>query len=78
VIEERERRRMSRAYSIGPRMIAYLEEIGVERLDDLVDADPLEIAMRIEIVLGTRRLNRFGIEALQNLVELARRECGRG
>ena len=54
MIEEHERRRMLRAYSIGPRMIAYLEEIGVERLDDLVDADPHEIAMRIEIALGTQ------------------------
>ena len=78
MIEEHERRRMLRAHSIGPRMIAYLEEIGVERLDDLVDADPHEIAMRIDIVLGTRRLNRFGIEALQNLIELAGRECGLG
>ena len=78
MIEEHERRRMLRAYSIGPRMIAYLEEIGVERLDDLVGADPHEIAMRIEIALGTRRLNRFGIEALQNLIELAGRECKRG
>jgi hypothetical protein len=59
-------------------MIAYLEEIGVERLDDLVDADPHEIAMRIEIALGSKRLNRFGIEALQNLIELAGRECGLG
>ena len=31
---------MLRAYSIGPKMIAYLEEIGITRLDDLVGADP--------------------------------------
>ena len=59
MIEEHERRRMLRAHSIGPRMIAYLEEIGVERLDDLVDADPHEIAMRIDIVLGNKAPEPF-------------------
>jgi nucleotidyltransferase/DNA polymerase involved in DNA repair len=77
MIDEHERRRMRKAHSIGPRMIAYLEEIGVRRLDDLVDADADDLAMRIDIVLGARRLNRLGIEALQNLIELAGRECAR-
>ena len=30
---------MLRAYSIGPRMIHYLEEAGIERLEDLVGAE---------------------------------------
>ena len=67
-------RACSRAYSIGPRMIAYLEEIGIERLEDLAGADAEEIAMRIDIALGRRRLNRLGIEALRNLIELANRD----
>jgi hypothetical protein len=75
MIEARERERMLRAYSIGPKMIAYLEEIGITRLEDMVGADPELIAMRIDIALG-KRLNRFGIEALKNLIELADNECG--
>ena len=69
---------MLRAYSIGPRMIHYLEQIGIERLEDLAGADPGEIAMRIDILLERRRLNRFGHEALRNLIDLANRESGDG
>jgi hypothetical protein len=75
MIGARERERMLRAYSIGPKMIAYLDEIGITRLDDLVGADPLVIAMRIDIALG-KHLNRLGIAALKNLIELAEEECG--
>ena len=77
MIEEGERRRMMWAYSVGPRMVHWLEEIGIERLEDLAAADVGEIAMRIDIVLGNRRLNRFGIEALANLIEMADRECAK-
>jgi hypothetical protein len=74
MIEPKERARMLKAYSIGPRIISYLEEIGIERLEDLVGADVREIAMRIDIARGSRRLNRLGIEALNNLIELANSE----
>jgi hypothetical protein len=66
---------MMRAYSIGPRMIHYLEQAGIERLEDLVGADPGEIVMRIDIASGQRPLNRLGHAAVRNLVELANREC---
>ena len=76
MIEPRERERMLRAYSIGPKMIAYLGEAGITRLEELVGADPLEIAMRIDVASGRRRLNKLGIAALKNLIELANKECG--
>ena len=76
MIEARERQRMLKAHSIGPKMIAYLEEIGITRLDDLVDADAGEIAMRIDIAVGRRHMNRLGVAALRNLIELAGKECG--
>ena len=78
MIEASERARMLKAYSIGPRMIAYLEEAGITRLEDLAGAVAEEIAMRIDIVSGRRPLNRLGIQALRNLIELANRETGRG
>ena len=71
MIEVNERQKMLRAHSIGPRMIAYLEEIGIERLADLKGADAGEIAMRIDIALGRKHMNRLGIAALENLIALA-------
>lgn len=76
MLKEGERERMLRAHSIGPRMIAYIEEIGIERLEDLAGADAEEIAMRIDIALGRRHLNRHGVQALRNLIDMANRECG--
>lgn len=75
MISEVERHKMLNAHSIGPRMIAYLDEIGIERLADLTGADPREFAMRIDIALGRKHMNRLGIEALTNLIALADREA---
>ena len=74
MIEPGEREKMLRAHSIGPRMIVYLQEIGIERLADLRGADPHEIAMRIDIALGRKHINRHGMAALENLIALAERE----
>ena len=78
MIEASERARMLRAYSIGPRMIAYIEEAGITRLEDLAGVAAEQIAMRIDIVSGRPPLNRLGIQAIRNLIELANRECGPG
>jgi hypothetical protein len=71
MISEAERKKMLRAHSIGPKMIAYLQEIGIERLSDLAGANPEEIAFRIDIALGRKHMNRLGVEALRNLIALA-------
>ena len=71
MIAENERAKMLRAYSIGPRMIGYLEEIGIERLADLKGADAEVLAMRIDVALGRQHMNRLGVEALRNLIALA-------
>jgi nucleotidyltransferase/DNA polymerase involved in DNA repair len=71
MIDAAERARMLKAHSIGPRMISYLEEIGIERLSDLRGADADELAMRIDIALGRKHMNRLGVEALRNLIALA-------
>ena len=74
MINVNERQKMLRAHSIGPTMIAYLEEIGIERLADLKGADAGEIAMRIDIALGRKHMNRLGVAALRNLIALAEAE----
>ena len=71
MIGENERKAMLEAYSIGPKMIAYLERIGIERLADLKGADAGEIAMRIDIAMGRKHMNRLGVAALENLIALA-------
>ncbi len=68
-----ERAKMLRAHSIGPRMIGYLEEIGIERLSELKGADAETLAMRIDIALGRKHMNWLGVEALRNLIALADR-----
>ena len=71
-IEDSERHRMMQAKSIGPRMVGHLQEIGIERLDDLKAADAQELAFRINATLGRRHINRTGIRALENLIAHAR------
>lgn len=66
---------MLRAHSIGPTMVRYLEEIGIERLSDLRGADAQEIAMRMNIALGRRHINSMGVAALRNLIALANTEA---
>lgn len=66
-----ERRRMRKAHSIGPRMIEYLGEIGIERLEDLRDADARTLALRINAILNRPQINAAGVKALQNLIDLA-------
>lgn len=73
MIGDDERAKMLRAHSIGPRMIAYLEEIGIERLDELKGEDAETLAMRIDVALGRKHMNRLGVGALRNLIELAER-----
>ncbi|WP_331372052.1 hypothetical protein [Sinorhizobium chiapasense] len=75
-LSEGERQLMLRAFSIGPRMIDYLEEIGIERLADLKGADAAELALRINVALGRRHINRMGIRALENLIALANEREG--
>ncbi len=57
--------------SIGPRMLSYLEAIGVRSLSDLQGMEAEDLALRINIVLGKRHINRTGIAALRNLIAFA-------
>jgi hypothetical protein len=74
MIADSEREKMLRAHSIGPRMIAYFEMIGMERLSDFAGANAEVIATRIDAALGHRHMNRNGLEAIGNLIALAEAE----
>jgi nucleotidyltransferase/DNA polymerase involved in DNA repair len=75
MISEDERRKILLAHSIGPRMVVYFEQIGIERLADFVGADADEIAMRIDIALGRKHMNRLGVDAIRNVIALAEAEA---
>lgn len=76
MIYETEREKMQRAHSIGPKMIQYLEDIGIETLEDLRDENAYDLCARIDEMLGKKHLgtHKMVIEAFENLIELANNE----
>jgi hypothetical protein len=73
VIGEEERKKMRAVRLCGPRVVARLESIGVERLADLRGRDPYEVMTEVNLEAG-RPIWRppMAIRALENLVEAAR------
>lgn len=72
VISPEERLKMLQAASIGPKMIGYLEEAGVEKLADLRGMDAQVLA--INAALGRKHINDMGVKALAALIEMAEGE----
>ena len=73
MIAEAERKRMRAVPLCGPRVVARLESIGVERLADLRDRDPYDLMQEVNIEAG-RPIWRppMATRALGNLVEAAK------
>ena len=64
------------ARSTGPAMIGYLETIGIKTLRELAAADAHALALRINVSMHKNHINKQGVKALQNLIDLARQvEC---
>ena len=72
---ETERKKMMEAFSIGPKMVALIEQAGINYLAELENCRAQDIAFRIEAETGTH-LNKLGVDALSNLIALANREGG--
>jgi hypothetical protein len=51
-IAPEERARMRAVPLCGPRVLARLERIGIERLDDLADRDPAELILAVNVSAG--------------------------
>ncbi|MDI7864267.1 hypothetical protein MRS76_20215 [Rhizobiaceae bacterium n13] len=73
-IVDEERRKMLSAHSIGPRMIGYLEIIGIERLADLKGQNAGEIGFRINAALGRDHITCQGLRALKSLIDHAEQQ----
>jgi hypothetical protein len=71
VISPVERRKMLKAFSIGPKMIDYLEHAGIRTLEELVDRDAGSVLLQIQVETGVK-LNAMGLDAISNLIALAR------
>ena len=78
MIAEVETNKMLAVPLCGPRVLARLESIGIERLADLRDRDPYDLMEEVNIEAG-RPIWRppMAILALENLVEAARTEVAR-
>ena len=62
---------------MGPRMVDYLEMIGIGSFAELATADAFTLRMRINSHLGRPHINAMGEKALANLIEAARQQTGR-
>jgi hypothetical protein len=71
MINNTERKRISKAYSIGPKVISWLEQAGYEKLADFVHETPENISFRVEIATGNRR-NGNALSAYANLIAHAK------
>jgi hypothetical protein len=73
-MKEIERQKILAVFSNGAKMLSYYEAIGMEFLRDFKGGDAAEIAFRIDIYLGGRRMNKLGVQAIQNVIDVANEE----
>lgn len=63
---------MLQAYSVGDKIVEYLDLIGVETLEELKDESAQELVERICEATGkTHMRHKLAYEALENLIEHA-------
>lgn len=63
----------------GPRVVARLEQIGIQRLDELADRDPLELILAVNLSAGRPIWHPPMAErAMTNLIAAAQAQCQAG
>ncbi len=70
-MKQSERDKILNIHSNGEKMLSYYEAIGMKSLSDFANQDAKEIAMRIDIYLGVKRMNSMGVRAIQNVIDAA-------
>ena len=63
-----ERKIVLSAYSMGPKMVGYLEAIGIDRLEALAASDAGTLAANINHHIGRPLMNSMGVAALENAI----------
>ena len=76
MISQQERVKMLRAHSIGPKMVEYLDRSGIRTFDELASRDADSLLLQMHVETGVR-LNKMGLNALANLVTLAKDQAGK-
>ncbi|MEP3278840.1 MAG: hypothetical protein ABJN26_19735 [Stappiaceae bacterium] len=71
MIAKNERKKMMQSYAIGPKMVDYLNQIGINKRTKLAKADPREISERIHQVIGDPNISEKQVESLGTLIDLA-------
>lgn len=71
MIDSKERKLISNAHSIGPKVVSWLEQAGYEKLADFVDETPENVGFRVEIATGIGR-NKNAFSAYANLIAYAK------
>lgn len=66
---------MLEAFSIGPKMVLWIEQAGYNLLSDFEGAKALDVAFRIEVETDIK-LNMNGVVALKNLIAHANAQSG--
>lgn len=72
-----ERESLLRVRLLGPKMVQYLELIGVSPLAELVRSDAIEPQLRFNAALGRRYVDKMGLRALENAITAARGSADR-
>ncbi|HHI88349.1 MAG TPA: hypothetical protein ENK01_00215 [Hellea balneolensis] len=60
-------------YNAGPKMLAYLESIGIESLAELAQHDASQLRFMINAELGKPHINALGERVLADIVRMARK-----
>ena len=68
-----ERKILLTAYSMGPKMVEYLEKVGIDALCEFARSDARELVLRTNAMLGRPHINAAGVAALENAIAVARR-----
>lgn len=71
MIAKHERKKMMQTYAVGPKMMDYLNQIGINKRTKLAKADPREISERIHKVMGDPYTSEKQVESLGTLIDLA-------
>ena len=75
MISSEEKTKMLQAKSVGPKIVEYMEMLGFETLTELREENAVELAMRVDDMLGTSWANHsLAIRSLENLIEHALNE----
>ena len=74
MLDPRSRKKIEAIPLCGPKTADYLEMVGIQSFEELADADPRDLKLRVNAHLGRPHINEMGVRAFANLIAAARRQ----